>query len=180
MSKQAVVKWFLLSILLLYFGCSNNKVRQIKEKAVTYNKTQNNVFKSKIEGLDLKFEHFINYSGKPESFDVVLIYPNNVCDICDKDIFNAIKAYKQKSFYASFTVFIPIRSYRDMMLYNQEYDLQIPHIQAYKNNIFDQDINLPRATFALIENNKVIAGFTPGKPINTGHLRQFLTGKSDD
>ena len=88
MSKQAVVKWFLLSILLSYSGCSNNKAHQIKEKVVTHNKSQNNVFKSKIEGLDLKFEHFINYSGKPESFDVILIYPNNVCD---KDIFNAIK-----------------------------------------------------------------------------------------
>ena len=180
MNKQTVVKWFVLSILLAYSGCSNNKVRQIKEKVVTQNKTKNNVFKSKIEGLNLKFEHFINYSGKPDSFNIVLIYPNNVCDICDKDIFNAIKVYKEKPFYASFTVFIPIRSYRDMKLYNEEYHLQIPHIQAYKNNIFDQEINLPRATFALIENNKVIAGFTPGKPINTGDLRQFLTGKSND
>lgn len=110
-----------------------------------------------------------------KDYNLVLFYSNDICSICDDDIFISLYEYSIKEVLNNLIVIVPISSYREFNSINEQFNLNIENIYAYESSfeVLPQDIS--RGMFLIIDNMLNVHNiFQPSKPINAEWLELYF------
>ena len=108
---------------------------------------------------------------------IVLLYPNNICDVCQKDIFKYFQNSLSKKYVNDISVFVPISDYNNFINYNKQYDLNFTRIYGYDpdRKIFENIDNLKSRCFFSINKEMVLNDiYIIDKPIDTNSINQYF------
>lgn len=103
---------------------------------------------------------------------IILFYPEDVCDVCEQDLFYYLK--KRKAILDNIIAFVPITSFSEFKAYNSQYELNIP-VVGYEGIFQSLPISNGRGMFVVVDSklniNKI---FLPQKPLHRDLLDEFF------
>jgi len=107
-------------------------------------------------------------------FSLVMYYPDDVCNVCQENLFDAMQKYTNKDFYKNLVVMLPALSYNDFASINEQYNLNIQHVYAFSNGLFQNRKILKECFFILDKNMFVRDIYIFGKSVNNKQLDSYL------
>ncbi len=103
---------------------------------------------------------------------IILFYSEDICDVCESDLFYFLK--KRKSILDNLISLVPITSFSEFCAYNSQYELNIP-VLAYEGSFQSLPGSNGRGMFIAMDPNFNIRNILlPQKPLHKDLLDDFF------
>lgn len=105
--------------------------------------------------------------------NLLLCFPDNVCEICQKELFDLFFRIKEQT--REIIVLVSVVNYRDFVGYSKEYHLEFKHVNCFRKPLFVKAKEFEEPFFVLQkENGELVDFFLLKKPIQQQEISWYI------